>query len=388
MDEKMSLDSKSFTFDALITDGAQRVALELTRCLGLEGLKVLVVEKKNCKSTCLAAKSIFCNKSAIVIDYESNEFYDLCLSSKTIFPVSTNTILSVMKNAPQEILSKCLLPSNEAFKRANDKASVIEIAKKAGIEFPETQFYPYDIMPEPENIRLPAVLKLLDDEGLFLEPVQRYEIVRSVNEIKKAWSKLASFGKNVVVQDYVEGQGYGWSAIYGRDGKMLAGIGHRRLREYPISGGPSTYCESVKDKQLETAGKKILDYLGWTGPAMVEFKLDKNDGKFKILEINPRYWGSLPLARFSAINLPYLHYQALTSDINSNSLGYRENTKIKFKAIDLLAALQEFVSTTNKTSYLMKYLLECLNFKIRDGIWSWRDPKPGFYYLMDRIKRT
>ena len=380
--------SEDFTFDALITDGAQRVALELTRCLGIEGLKVLVVEKKDCKNTCLAAKSVFCNKSAAITDYESSEFYDLCLRSRTIFPVSTNTILAVMKKAPPEILSKCLLPSNETFKKANDKASVIEIAEKVGVRFPETRLYPHDNMPESGNIRLPAVLKFLDDEGLFLEPVQRYEIVRSEDETKKAWSKLASFGKDIVVQDYIQGAAHGWSAIYGSNGKMLAGIGHRRLREYPISGGPSTYCESVKDEQLETAGKKILDYIGWIGPAMVEFKLDKKDGKFKILEINPRYWGSLPLARFAGLNLPYLHYQALTGDADLDSLGYREKTKIKFKAIDLLAALQEFVGTTNKTSYLMKYLLECLNLKINDGIWSWQDPKPGLFYIIDRIKQT
>lgn len=379
--------SENFTFDALVTDGAQKVALELTRSLGIEGLKVLVVEKSSCKNACIAAKSTFCNKSATITDYESSDFYDLCLRSRTIFPVSTNTIISVMKKAPPEILSKCLLSSNETFKKANNKASVIEIAKKAGVEFPETLLLSHENMPDPGSIRLPAVLKLLDDEGLFLEPSQRYGIVRSVDEIKKVWSRLASFGKDIVAQDYIEGNVYGWSAIYGRDGKMLAGIGHHRLREYPISGGPSTYCESVKNKELETAGRKILDYLRWTGPAMVELKLDKNDGKFKIIEVNPRYWGSLPLARFAGLNLPFLQYQVILGNETAPVKEYGVKTKLKFRAVDLLAALDEFFIAKDKKSYLIKYLLECLNFNIKDGTWSCRDPIPEFYYLLDRIRR-
>ena len=83
----------------------------------------------------------------------------------------------------------------------------------------------------------------------------------------------------------------------------------------------------------------------------------------------------------------FLHYQIIAGKEITPLKEYRVSVKLKFQAIDLLAALKEFVGTTNKTSYLIKYFLECLNFKIKDGIWSWRDPKPGFYYLLDRIRK-
>ncbi len=41
---------------------------------------------------------------------------------------------------------------------------------------------------------------------------------------------------------------------------------------------------------------------------MVEFKLDPRDNTPKLMEINPRFWGSLALAIESGVNFPYLLY--------------------------------------------------------------------------------
>ena len=55
---------------------------------------------------------------------------------------------------------------------------------------------------------------------------------------------------------------------------------HRRIREYPSSGGPSTCAESYFDEKMLEYGKKILDHLKWDGVAMIEFKKDDSSGTY------------------------------------------------------------------------------------------------------------
>ena len=50
-----------------------------------------------------------------------------------------------------------------------------------------------------------------------------------------------------VVQDYFPGTGYGVEMLY-NNGKLRAKFVHKRIREYPISGGPSTVRISTKNK--------------------------------------------------------------------------------------------------------------------------------------------
>lgn len=43
---------------------------------------------------------------------------------------------------------------------------------------------------------------------------------------------------------------------------------------------------------------------------MVEWKVDLRDGRPKLMEINPRFWGSLELAVRSGVNFPSLYADA------------------------------------------------------------------------------
>ncbi|HAA03119.1 MAG TPA: hypothetical protein DCE18_07085, partial [Syntrophobacteraceae bacterium] len=102
---------------------------------------------------------------------------------------------------------------------------------------------------------------------------------------------------------------------------------HRRLREYPITGGPSTLRESWRHHQAYSDALRLLQDLRFVGVAMVEFKTDIRTGQAKLLEVNPRFWGSLALAVDAGVNFPLLWTRMALGEhvppVTSYRLGHR-----------------------------------------------------------------
>ena len=68
---------------------------------------------------------------------------------------------------------------------------------------------------------------------------------------------------------------------------------------FPPEGGVTVYSESVVNSEILKAGRKILDDLNWEGLAMIEFMYDVPTKSWRIIELNPRLWGSVMLSAFN-----------------------------------------------------------------------------------------
>ncbi|MCX7704073.1 MAG: ATP-grasp domain-containing protein, partial [Planctomycetota bacterium] len=91
---------------------------------------------------------------------------------------------------------------------------------------------------------------------------------------------------------------------------VLASFTYRRVREFPISGGPSTCRISEHIADAEVLGGKILSAMKWDSLAMVEFRRDARTKSLHLMEINPRIWGSIALAITAGIDFPALALDA------------------------------------------------------------------------------
>lgn len=87
------------------------------------------------------------------------------------------------------------------------------------------------------------------------------------------------------------------------DGNMIEAYSHQRLRTSPPTGGVTVMSRLNINDKLIIEGKKILDKARWNGLIMLEFLLDPKTHKYKVIEANPRVWGSIMLSEYSGRNL-------------------------------------------------------------------------------------
>jgi predicted ATP-grasp superfamily ATP-dependent carboligase len=111
---------------------------------------------------------------------------------------------------------------------------------------------------------------------------------------------------------------------------------HRRLREKPPSGGVSVLRESIAvPPALAAAADRLLAALAWHGVCMMEFKLDARDGVPRLMEINPRFWGSLALAIDAGVDFPWLLYALAAGAPPAPVTSYRLGVRSRWELGDL-----------------------------------------------------
>ena len=95
-----------------------------------------------------------------------------------------------------------------------------------------------------------------------------------------------------------------------KDGEILSFYSHKRLRTFPEAGGVSVYSQSDYNLEIKILGAQVVKDLNWSGFIMIEYLHDERDNLYKLIEINPRLWGSIMLSEFCNANFldSYLKY--------------------------------------------------------------------------------
>jgi predicted ATP-grasp superfamily ATP-dependent carboligase len=214
--------------------------------------------------------------------------------------------LEVMSRRRAELPARTAFPfpPHEALEQAADKYAVVSLAQSLGLPAPHTCL-PHGADDLAEALRgtgLPAVIKPRRGQGSH--GVKRVE---TESELHEWWPRVTERFGPAMVQEFIPPGGeFGVSLLLDAGQQVLARFAHRRLRSYPVSGGPSTLRESVHVPEMEGHAERLLRGLGWSGVAMVEFRRDPRDGTPKLMEVNHRFWGSLQLAIVSGVDFPAL----------------------------------------------------------------------------------
>jgi predicted ATP-grasp superfamily ATP-dependent carboligase len=381
----------------IVTDAETRLALYIIRALGRVGCRVtaLTDEPGTSRVIGFASKYVADRHRIERKNYRETlvrTIERLADTHDVVLPISTLSIEIVAEHA-SSLSSKIrfFVPSLDTFRAANNKATTTSVAVKLGIPVPETHMNldptTIEAWARDTKKRFPLVVKFSDDRRETLwNPADRYRIVRSVEELAQEYARMCEVGDKPLVQEYIQGPGYGFFSLGGPSGEPLVTFCHKRLREYPTSGGPSTLCESVYDAKLINLGAKMVTSLKLRGVAMVEFKFDEHANEYKFLEVNPRFWGSLPLALRCGVNFPAYLVQMALGDTPHRPPDYPLGVKVRFLFSDLLAALDTWRNNKN-LAFVRQYIGELLDLSIKDGLIQGDDLAPLGAYISRRLLR-
>jgi len=355
----------------LVTDGNYPHTLGIIRSLSSLGHDVDCIGKKFClsffsryTSKCINPNYLFCEshiKNFLI--FLRKEKYDF------LIPIGAESIDLV--NRHRKLISKEVIINLAPYKSiliCLSKEKTLNLAKKKGLAIPKKFTNDFIKIFISNNNKLPCELVIKPKEEISNLKVKYISNVKDY--LKDNFSS-----KNLLIQERIQGYGIGFFAIYD-NGKLINFFMHRRLREYPASGGSSVLAQSIYDFEIYKKGKLLLDALNWHGVAMVEFKKDKFSGKSYLMEINPKFWGSHDLSISSGINFAeeYLYLSTKSKIKQKNKfIKYKLNQKFQWPIQDLFSNLfNPFV--------LPKIFIDLLDYSIQNNLF-FKDPLPSLHMI-------
>lgn len=377
---------------AVITDVHYRMSLALIRDLARAGVRTVCCEREG-----VSAPLGFVSKYAgetVLLPREGwpDALYDLCAriygregERPALLPVGAATlaVLAAERERFSQVCGLCI-PTPEQLDAFNSKAAVARLGERLGIPVPRR----FD--PGEGGFPVPCVVKPLCGEKFGLSAAQRYVIARTPAEGEAAFERFQALtGEPPMVQEYLPGVGLGCS-VAAEEGEIRAALCHRRVREYPVSGGPSSCCVRVDRPDLEEYVARLVKETGYTGLAMFEFK-EGADGAPRLLEVNPRIWGTFPLTRVSGSGIPLLWHTLSWNRGNPDRavpppevFPFR-SCKMCFAASDLMSGIGYL--KRGQPGRALGALADLLNPAVKDGLWEWGDPRPGLMYYRSLVKK-
>lgn len=391
---------------AVVSDVHYRMSLALIRDLAQAGVEVITCERARCRdnpaSPALGALSRHTARHVwLPEEGYGDALLDLCreLAAErgrrpALLPVGAAT-LALLSEERARFAPHCGLcvPTPEQLALLNSKERVAALAEELGIPVPDRYVRREGETAEDflRRVPLPCVVKPVCGEKLGLAAAERYLVARDRGKALEAYAHFSRLaGEAPLVQEYLPGGGLGCSVL-AREGRVIAAICHRRVREYPVSGGPSSCCVCVDEPEARARTEQLVRKTGYTGLAMFEFKEDAA-GRPRLLEVNPRIWGTFPLTRASGSGIPWLWFLLAWNDANPEAAvplppapRPRTGRRMIFAASDAMAALQ--YAKRGQPGRSLAAAGDFLRPGVRDGLFEWGDPLPALAYVRSLLKK-
>jgi protein-tyrosine-phosphatase/predicted ATP-grasp superfamily ATP-dependent carboligase len=229
-----------------------------------------------------------------------------------IIACEERSILPLMRHRAE--FGDCVLaiPEEPAFTAFFDKLATHRLAEAANVPAPKAMAVcsSTPISAIEAVLPYPVVCKLCQSYSWAdLYARTKICIAQDRTELATWLAQCPPEPESALVEAYFSGFGLGVSVLCQR-GEVMQAFEHHRVNEME---GSSYYRVSrpVNADRL-AAVRRMAAAVHYTGLAMFEFKADPTTGRWVLLEVNARPWGSLPLPVALGIDFPFWLYQVLT----------------------------------------------------------------------------
>ena len=284
-----------------------------------------------------------------------------------------------------------LYPKNspDIIQQLMSKKGMYDLACRHNVPTPHTQFPQNidDVTRYAEGASFPIMLKAIFGNRLQQRTGKKMVLVRTVEELLHNYKLLEDpDDPNLMLQECIPGgddEVYIFNGYFDANSECLAPFTGHKIRQFPIHVG----CASLGIcKWNEDVARLTMDFMktiGYRGILDIGYRLDPRDGKYKVLDINPRIGQAFRMfVAEDGLDVVRDMYLDLTGQARQ-AVVPREGRRWMIEDFDIISTYDYFREGSLTVGEWLR------SFKrLEEGLWfSWKDPWPFIRMSAGLVKR-
>jgi D-aspartate ligase len=230
-------------------------------------------------------------------------------------------------------------------RRLANKKDLYRICKSFGVPCPEATFpgSVCDVHEFLECAKFPVVIKARETYKLP-KGVLSVRIAESPKALLASYNAAEAAGiRDLVFQEYIPdrcAEDWIFHGYANPETGYLIGFTGRKLRSYPPFAGSTTLGVSARNDDLAQQTERLLKAIRYAGIMDLDYRLDKRDGQYKLLDFNPRIGANFRMfADRDGLDVIRAQHRDLTGRTVHLTRGIQARTFV-VEPYDLLASIR------------------------------------------------
>lgn len=382
---------RGYKTGAVIIEGHIQ-GLSNTRALGEAGIPVYVVDRNNC----IAHYSKYCLKFVRCPDFIDDAFTDFLvdlavkneLKDWLLLPSNDHAVISISKNT--EILRKyykIITPPYDILRNIVNKAELLRIAVSVNISIPKTFYFSDNTDFSNAELSYPVLTKGVNGLSFYRKFRKKVFVSNNKSELERNLKIISlkipveeTFTQEIIPPGAdIKTVSFTAFCVEGEIKTYWMG---EKLREHPVKFGTATFCRSLMVDEIYDPSARLLKSLAYSGICEIEYLKDPRDNTYRLIEINPRTWLWVGLAKAAGVNYARIIYDYVNNhDVNyprSYDTGIRWTNRFTDLAYSIPAAIMGKIK--------LPELIESYRGDMVYAVYDKTDLKPVIFYLLFLIK--
>jgi predicted ATP-grasp superfamily ATP-dependent carboligase/ubiquinone/menaquinone biosynthesis C-methylase UbiE len=289
------------TTDVVVLRADHYSALGVMRSLGRLGVRVYAVHRDP-HASALASRYCAGHLTWDLDSQPADASIDFLLAVAAtrggrpiLVPTNDETALFVARNADR-LRRAFRFQDNPAtlVESLYDKKAMCLLAQKLGIPTPQTLFPTCrdEVVEHARTARFPLMLKGSDGIRLSHRTGLKMVIVKSPAELLAHYDRMEDAGRpDLMLQEYIPGgedAQWMWNGYLDPQAGCRFGITGRKLRQTPVYTGMTSLGVCLPNEDVAAWTEKLAAAVGYRGILDIGYRYDRRDGRYKLLDVNPR----------------------------------------------------------------------------------------------------